>query len=61
MLLHYFVEGVYEIFSSVKLAAAATGVNEYDHEKFALKGYFAPKKNVNYETYVFRQTNQKYR
>ena len=46
MLLHYSGEGVYEIFSSLTLAVAAEGVNEYDHAKSALNDYFSPKKKM---------------
>ena len=55
LLLHYAGEEVYDIFDTF----ADTGNDEnYDQAKDALKNYFEPKVNKEYERYVFRQTKQ---
>ena len=54
LLLHYIGEVAYDIFDTM----SETG-EDYDTAKEKLSGYFRPKKNINYEVYVFRQEKQR--
>jgi hypothetical protein len=59
MLLHYAGEPVYDVYSSLPMVERGANVNEYEHVVTRLTDYFAPKKNIDYEVYVFRQMKQK--
>ena len=53
LLLHYAEEDINEIFDTLE----GTG-EDFATAKQRLKGYFAPKKNTEYEMYKFRQAKQ---
>ena len=59
LLLHYAGENVYEIYETFTDAQKG-GDDEagYQTLKTSLTTYFEPKKNVDYETYIFRQAKQ---
>ena len=54
LLLHYIGEVAYDIFDTLH----ETG-EDYDTAIEKLSGYFTPKKNIDYEVYVFRQEKQR--
>ena len=54
MLLHSAGEEVYDVYDSLQIPAAST----YDQFKTILSEYFAPKRNMQYERYVFRNESQ---
>ena len=59
LLLHYAGEQVYEIFETFSDAQKGGDDEEgYQTLKTSLTTYFEPKKNVDYETFIFRQTKQ---
>ena len=54
MLLHSAGEEVYDVYDSLQIPAEST----YDQFKTLLSEYFAPKRNMQYERYVFRNESQ---
>ena len=59
LLLHYAGEQVYEIYETFSDAQKGGDDEEgYQTLKTSLTTYFEPKKNVDYETFIFRQTKQ---
>ena len=54
MLLHSAGEEVYDVYDSLQIPAESI----YDEFKALLSEYFAPKQNMQYERYVFRNESQ---
>ena len=58
LLLHYAGEGLNEIFDTLPDTTAGEDENPFEKAVEALTTYFTPKKNREYEIYVFRQAKQ---
>lgn len=58
LLLHYAGEGVNEIFDTLPATQAGEDENPFEKAVEALTSHFTPKKNSEYEIYVFRQAKQ---
>ena len=58
LLLHYAGESVNEIFETLPDTDAGEDENPFEKAVTALTNYFTPKKNREYEVYVFRKAKQ---
>jgi hypothetical protein len=58
MLLHYVGEEVNEIFETLEVQAPDDDEDVFTKAEKALKNYFTPQKNLEFEVYKFRQAKQ---
>lgn len=63
MLIHFAGERVYDIYSALPDLVQVEdeeALDEYETAKTQLNLYFSPKKNTEYERYMFRQTREEH-
>lgn len=58
MMLHYGGETFNDLVDTLTIPAATAAIDEYKQLVDTLDGYFEPKKNLEYEIYMFRETSQ---
>ena len=59
MMLHYGGEPFNDLVDTLTIPASTNALTDYDQLVATLDGYFEPKKNLEYEIYIFREATQK--